>query len=490
MRLFTLFAVILLVAAFSMGCAPSSDPDTTAVPTKIPEQTTTPEPAVLAHDLEVLVEPREAAIILLNPRPIGDRKYVQGRTVTIDVSPHPGWEVDEWLGPVFEVAGRTAKINMNVSHSVIIRLVRSSESLPTQTPILGRVAESPLPTAQAITSTSRPVVVPRTSPTPVPQTSIPAPTSVLEPTAEPISPPNPFPVATPPTPTRIPQPTPKVLSSGGLRRGASISGRVSDAETGLPIANVDVAAGPKGVPDSSHLSRVRTDVNGNYTLMGLPEGIIEIHSDDTQGYIGHMDRTVTVGISEEVTGIDYSLHRGATISGRVTDVETGLPISGVKIQAEEVGEGRTRSRDDVGDDGRFTIGGLTPGVYVVTAEGETKGYVRELYDDKHARADAALVAVTGTDAVEGIDFGLKRGATISGRVMDAGTGLPIANMDVKATLGDGDDLSWSETNIYGRYTLKGIPDGVMEVVVAGQGYLQTSKTVTIRGGQNLTGIDF
>lgn len=378
MRLFTVLTVILLVATFSIACASSSDSDTTAVPTKIPEQTITPEPAVLAHDLEVRVEPKETAIILLNPRPIGDRKYVQGRTVTIDVSPHPGWEVDEWLGPVFEVAGRTAKINMNVSHTVIIRLVRSSASLPTQTPISGLVAP-PLPTAQARRASS--------------------PTPVLVESAQPTA----FQVATlpptvPPTPTLIPQPTPKSLPSGGMSRGATISGRVVDVETGLPIANV----------------RMRAD--------------------------------------------DPTTRRGP--------------------------------RADTGRDGRYSLS-LGPGVYIVSADRVAKGYIIENYDDKYAWGDAVRFTVIGTEVIEGIDFGLKRGATISGRVVDALTGLPIVRMDVRAAPADGGaDISWGETNVDGRYTLKGIPDGVVEVFVFGQGYVRMSKAVAVRNGQDVTGVDF
>jgi len=397
MRLVTGLTVILLVAVFSLGCASSSKSDTTPVPT------ITPGPAVLAHDLEVTVEPKETAIILLNPRPIGDRKYVQGRTVTIDVLPQPGWEVDKWLGPVFDVAGSTAKIKMNVSHSVIIRLVQSSASLPTQTPILGRVAESPLPTAQAITATPRPVVVTRTSPTPVPQTGVPAPSSTMEPAAQPISQATPYPVATlsptvTPTPTRIPQPTPTFVFSGGLMRGATISGRVVDVDTGLPIANV----------------RMRAD--------------------------------------------DPATRRGP--------------------------------RADTGPDGRYTLT-VAPGVYIVSADRVAKGYIIENYDDKYAWEDAARFTVTGTEVVEGIDFGLKRGATISGRVIDAVTGLPIVRMDVRAAPANGGaDISWGETDIDGRYTLKGIPDGVVEVFVVGQGYIRMSKPVMVRDGQNVTGVDF
>ena len=173
MRLFSVFSVTFLVVAFSLGCAPSSDSGTTPVPAKTPEETLPTRPAVLTHELDVIVEPSETAIVLLNPKPFGEREYVHGRTVTIDVLPRPGWEVDEWLGPVFEVAGRTAKINMNVSHSVIVSLVQSSAMLPTQAPILGRVVK-PLPTAAHLLPTS----AARTADAPIPEapvTSDPAP---------------------------------------------------------------------------------------------------------------------------------------------------------------------------------------------------------------------------------------------------------------------------------------------------------------------------
>ena len=183
------------------------------------------------------------------------------------------------------------------------------------------------------------------------------------------------------------------------------------------------------------------------------------------------------------------LIRGATISGRVIDVDTGFPIANVRMRADGVGT-RMGPRTDTGPDGRYILSGIATGVHIVSADGITRGYIRELYDDQYVWGDAAQFSVTGTQTVEGIDFGLKRGATISGRVIDAATRLPIAKLDVKATPADKDDISWDETDINGRYTLMGIPDGVIEVIVSGRGYLQISKTVTIRDRQDVTDFDF
>ena len=184
------------------------------------------------------------------------------------------------------------------------------------------------------------------------------------------------------------------------------------------------------------------------------------------------------------------LVRGATISGRVVDVDTGLPIANVRMRADDPAT-RRGPRTDTGPDGRYSLSGIGPGVYIVSADGVPKGYIIENYDDKLAWEDAARFTITGTEVVEGIDFGLKRGATISGRVIDAVTGLPIVKMDVRAAPADGGpDISWGETDIEGRYTLKGLPDGVVEVFVVGQGYIRMSKTVMVRDGQDLTDIDF
>ena len=50
-----------------------------------------------------------------------------------------------------------------------------------------------------------------------------------------------------------------------------------------------------------------------------------------------MERTVIVGIGEVVTGFNYGLHLGPSISGRVTDVDTGLPMTNIRLRAEGAG---------------------------------------------------------------------------------------------------------------------------------------------------------
>ena len=115
--IFVLTALLLTACA---GPGPTGTPIPTAVPT---------------YELEVKADPPEAAEFLLNPRSSLEGAYPAGTTVTIDVLPKAGWEVQEWVGPVYDVAGNTAKIDVDASRAVAVRLAR-----PTLTP-----APTPLP---------------------------------------------------------------------------------------------------------------------------------------------------------------------------------------------------------------------------------------------------------------------------------------------------------------------------------------------------------
>ena len=254
----------------------------------------------------------------------------------------------------------------------------------------------------------------------------------------------------------------------GLRLGAMISGRVIDTQTGLPIANVEVLAGI----DSDRIARTYTDSNGSFTLRGLPEGVVEVVAEGRRGYLGQRT-TVSISGTLPVEGIDFGLELGATISGGVTDVETGLPIANVGIGAEPT-EDISGAWTNTDFDGRYTLEGLAPGIYRVRTDGSELGYIQELYNAKLLSKNADLVFVSGTEAIEGIDFKLRVGATISGRVTDAQTGAPVGDVHVEAESRDGGPGSSTYTDFDGRYILKGLTPAryVVFVNAEGRGYVQ------------------
>jgi len=120
--------------------------------------------------LKIIADPADAADVLLNPTPIEGGRYVRGRTVTIDILPKKGWQVDRWAGPVYDEVGVSAKIGMNSSHTVIVRLVRIIAVPPTAAP------STPAPSAAVPPTAVPPTPTPETTPTPAP-TLTPVPTA-------------------------------------------------------------------------------------------------------------------------------------------------------------------------------------------------------------------------------------------------------------------------------------------------------------------------
>ena len=174
----------------------------------------------------------------------------------------------------------------------------------------------------------------------------------------------------------------------------------------------------------------------------------------------------------------------------MTDAATGLPIADVDMDAETQNGPGFYSHARTDSDGRFTLLGLAPGVYQIRASADDQGYIREFYDNRFDWDDADLVTVIGPGAIEGVVISLRLGATISGRVSDAETGLPISEMQVGAGPVNDGSISWSRTNRSGNYTLRGLPDGDIEVVVSGQGYVEVRRIATIMGGHDIAGFDF
>jgi len=132
----------------AMGCAsPAPPPAATSAP-------------YIAFALDLKIEPREAATFLLNPSPIGKAGYSQGMTVTIDILPKQGWQLDKWVGPVINIDETTSQIEMNSSQSVAVLLKSTTPPtpMPTDTPI--PATKTPIPPTRTPTPTPTPTPVP------------------------------------------------------------------------------------------------------------------------------------------------------------------------------------------------------------------------------------------------------------------------------------------------------------------------------------------
>jgi len=197
--------IAFLALALAMGCV---------APTPLP--TAAPEPFI-TRQLDVKIDPKEAASYLLNPSPLGKSGYSKGMIVTIDILPQQGWQVDKWIGPVFNVDGTTAKIEMDSSQSIAVRLKPTTPptATPTDTPI--PPTDTPVPTP---TPTSEPTATPRPTYAPFPTyTPFPTPTATPRPTYTPRATPTARVIFVTPTPTPTRRPTPTLNSAYYFNKG-------------------------------------------------------------------------------------------------------------------------------------------------------------------------------------------------------------------------------------------------------------------------------
>lgn len=196
-----------------------------------------------------------------------------------------------------------------------------------------------------------------------------------------------------------------------LKREGRIEGRVTYSETGEPAEGIMVAARPvfptRGRADS------RTDGNGRYVLTNLAAGeydvmLTEKHPDWTAVAKEH----IRVSEDQTVENIDLTLVRGGFITGRVTDTDTGKPITNHSISFYDTSrpESQASIHSTKTDENGFYRFRAAPGralVYTSSPE-DYDYYLWETYVD-----------VVEGETVPNLDFQFRKAAqlTVTGRTL-------------------------------------------------------------------------
>lgn len=225
----------------------------------------------------------------------------------------------------------------------------------------------------------------------------------------------------------------------GAASAASISGTVT-VEGGGPIQGVDVC--PRSEPHAFETNCTETGASGGYKLDGLPAhsyslgfythrnnlNYVSERYDNTQSFPGDL---LTLGAGQDLTGIDAELEEGGTITGTVRDANSLAPAAGVEACASGVFPNEYFACQPTGSDGTYAINALPGGEYMVWFEGRNSvNYLSQYYDGVESSTTATAVAVTSGATQSGIDAALHPGAQILGRVTEAGTGVPLDDVEV------------------------------------------------------------
>jgi len=276
----------------------------------------------------------------------------------------------------------------------------------------------------------------------------------------------------------------------------SISGNVTDDSTGLPLANAVVVAHKLGTYFAKNAS---TDESGNYTIHELPAGNYIVGAcregyrcelyDNTQK---EESATVVVVVADQNTpNINFALTAKeappefGSISGTVTDFDTGEPIEGAILVAFDVihhlEEYHSKARTD--SNGNYTIDNLFPSEYRVIVWAE--GYNFEVYPE--------TVAVGPGEDVVGINFQLKKKqkGAIAGNVTEKGSGTPLKAL-VLAHQIEGRGFGRTCTDSTGHYIIEDLPEGQYKVITFAREHHPAvyPEPVPVIGGQTTDGINF
>ena len=267
---------------------------------------------------------------------------------------------------------------------------------------------------------------------------------------------------TPGVPIRPPQrPMPPRDQSATPATGtAKIRGLVVAADDGRPLRRVLVRV---TAPELREERSASTDLVGRYEIADLPAGrytvtairagFVTISHGQTRP--NELGRPIDVAEGQTVERINFSLPRGAAITGRIVD-EYGEPVAGASVQAMQMRyvDGRQQptivgttmgpaAMFQTPDTGEFRVWGLAPGEYVLQASPpgtgapfdspERAGYSATYYPNTIVASEAQIVRVEVGQTASGIEIMLAptRTARIIGTTLDS-RGQPLKSGFVMA----------------------------------------------------------
>jgi protocatechuate 3,4-dioxygenase beta subunit len=247
-----------------------------------------------------------------------------------------------------------------------------------------------------------------------------------------------------------------------LDSGATITGRV----TGIPAEQLtQVMVSASG---GTSRNQAYSDASGNFALPGLPDGQVTVSALLVTPERRRMAPVKRILVENGVApAVDINFEDGINVSGRVT--KSGVPVTNGSVAFIPSGVGRGTDRQYanamISPDGTYTAAGLSIGDYIVQLSGPNMPSYQTKY----------TAAASGTFDID------MHGALLRGRVLDAKSGLPLADARVIMTSrlpAHGSALTDSD----GRFAIDMLPDASYSLQVNREQYAAASQAVVISNG--------
>ncbi len=245
---------------------------------------------------------------------------------------------------------------------------------------------------------------------------------------------------------------------------AEIVGRVVDAETGQGIDRAIVRA----IPLSRNQREIQTKsssagkyhlelVQGKYRLfVSLPDSnyLSKFYSSSNQS----LGDIIDVPTFESFRIIDLSLSSGGSIEGTVHRWADNSPVANIRVYAISQD---FRISETTKTNGSYRFRALPLGEYRLQVVPLDENFVSVYFDGTRDPSQATKVLLHHRQAVDGIDFRLRYGGTISGRAFANKSREPIPGLKIIAENHNSKEQPYfAVSDSQGFYPIRGLTEGV------------------------------
>lgn len=256
-----------------------------------------------------------------------------------------------------------------------------------------------------------------------------------------------------------------LTASGSPPTTTELTGIVVDANTGLALADVDVAL-------SGSALKTVTDAVGGFSLKDLTPGALALDLTLAGYQSAHVTLTVAAGTSHlgtlRLPSLTGSGNDGI-VTGSVTDAAHGTPLAGAHVKLSGTGtlEAVTNALGAyrlIAPAGTYTLSASAPGF-------------------QNAVASATLAAGTTLNFAPGLladTASVPTTTRLLGSVVDASTGLSLADVDIAVS----DNAISAVTDADGQFTLAELSPGSWMLNLSLAGYQSLQVTLSAPAGSS------
>lgn len=251
-------------------------------------------------------------------------------------------------------------------------------------------------------------------------------------------------------------------------RGVEVSGRVMYGD-GSPVTDAMISVRPFGVA-----GMVRTEPDGSFRLRNVMSGKVSLIAQTMSSQLA----SAPVEIEAPARGVSITIPTPARIEGRVTDKETGQPMTDFQI-GYSFHEGRSgpvpMPQVVHSDDGSYVLDRVAVGSLDL-----------QFAAAGHARGTISALTTEEGKTVRGANIQLDKGGSVRGRVTASGepvSGAFVQLADTRSMSSNMRGANMATTDENGEYLLDGVTEGDRTIDIFKEGFTRKRKNVEVARGK-------